>query len=140
MATVSTTYGTYLEDLFNPQVIADLINAKLIDKIAFAPLATIDTTLQGHAGDTVTLPYYAYIGAAEEDVAEGTDIPIAKLTTGCRIGYHFSFPRTAGCSCGRNICINCNNNTTLYGHAQSFHTPAIQNRNSCQAHGSAVRA
>ena len=79
MATVSTTYGTYLEDLFNPQVIADLINAKLIDKIAFAPLATIDTTLQGHAGDTVTLPYYAYIGAAE-DVAEGTDIPIAKLT------------------------------------------------------------
>lgn len=79
MATVSTTYGTYLEDLFNPQVIADLIDSKLIDNIVLAPLATVDRTLEGRAGDTVTLPYYAYIGAAE-DVAEGTDIPIAKLS------------------------------------------------------------
>ena len=59
MATVSTTYGTYLENLFDPQVVADLIDTKLTDKIAFAPLATIDNTLQGRAGDTVTLPYYA---------------------------------------------------------------------------------
>ena len=79
MATVSTTYGTYLENLFDPQVVADLINTKLIDNIVFAPLATVDDTLQGRAGDTVTLPYYAYIGAAD-DVAEGTDIPIAQLT------------------------------------------------------------
>ena len=79
MATVSTTYGTYLENLFDPQVVADLINTKLIDNIVFAPLATVDNTLQGRAGDTVTLPYYAYIGAAA-DVAEGTDIPIAQLT------------------------------------------------------------
>ena len=79
MATVSTTYGTYLENLFDPQVVADLINTKLIDNIVFAPLATVDNTLQGRAGDTVTLPYYAYIGAAA-DVAEGNDIPIAQLT------------------------------------------------------------
>lgn len=79
MATVSTTYGTYLSDLFNPEVIADLIDSKLIDNIVLAPLATVDRTLEGRAGDTVTLPYYAYIGAAE-DVEEGTDIPIAKLT------------------------------------------------------------
>ena len=79
MATVSTTYGTYLENLFDPEVIADLIDTKLIDKIVFAPLTRIDTTLQGRAGDTVTLPYYQYIGAAE-DVPEGTDIPIAKLS------------------------------------------------------------
>lgn len=79
MATVSTTYGTYLENLFDPEVIADLIDTKLINKLVFAPLATIDTTLQGRAGDTVTLPYYQYIGQAE-DVAEGTDIPIAKLS------------------------------------------------------------
>lgn len=78
MATVDTTNGTYLTNLFDPQVIADLINTKLIDKIAFAPLARIDNTLQGRAGDTVTLPYYAYIGAAE-DVEEGHDIPIARL-------------------------------------------------------------
>ena len=78
MATVSTTYGTYLENLFDPQVVADLIEQKLTDKIVLAPLARVDTTLQGKAGDTVTLPYYTYIGEAS-DVAEGTDIPIAQL-------------------------------------------------------------
>lgn len=79
MATVSTTTGTYLSNLFKPQVIADLINEKLIDKIVFAPLAKVDDTLQGRAGNTVTLPYYTYIGAASA-VAEGTDIPIRQLT------------------------------------------------------------
>lgn len=59
MATVSTATGTYLSNLFNPEVVADLIDEKLIDNIVLAPLATVDTTLQGQAGDTVTLPYYA---------------------------------------------------------------------------------
>ena len=45
----------------------------------FAPLAVLDYTLQGRPGSTITLPSYAYIGDAE-DVAEGDDIPIAKLT------------------------------------------------------------
>lgn len=79
MATVPTTTGTYLSNLFNPQVIADLIDTKLTNKIVFAPLARIDRTLQGRAGNTVTLPYYSYIGAAVQ-VAEGTDIPIRQLT------------------------------------------------------------
>lgn len=79
MATVSTTDGTYLSNLFNPQVIADLVHTKLINNIVFAPLAMVDTTLQGRAGDTVTLPYYSYIGRATQ-VAEGTDIPIKQLT------------------------------------------------------------
>lgn len=79
MATVSTETGTYLSNLFNPQVVADLINTKLTDKIVLAPLATIDNTLTGRAGDTVTLPFYAYSGMASE-VEEGHDIPIDKLT------------------------------------------------------------
>lgn len=79
MATVSTSTGTYLTNLFNPQVVADLINSKLIDNLVFAPLARIDTTLEGRAGNTVTLPYYSYIGAAEV-VNEGEDIPITQLT------------------------------------------------------------
>lgn len=79
MATVPTATGTYLTNLFNPQVVADLIDNKLTDNMVFAPLARIDTTLEGRAGNTVTLPYYAYIGAAST-VAEGTDIPIAQLT------------------------------------------------------------
>ncbi|MBO7727889.1 MAG: N4-gp56 family major capsid protein, partial [Oscillospiraceae bacterium] len=79
MAQVDTTYGTYLSDLFNPQVVADLLETKLTDNMVFAPLAMIDYTLQGRAGDTVTLPYYAYIGAASS-VSEGYDIPLSKLT------------------------------------------------------------
>lgn len=79
MSQVSTETGTYLSNLFDPQVVADLIDTKLINKIVFAPLARIDTTLQGRDGDTVTLPYYSYIGDATE-VAEGNDIAIAQLT------------------------------------------------------------
>ncbi len=59
MAQVNTTYGTYLSDLFDPQVIADLIDTKLTDNIVFAPLAMVDNTLVGRAGDTVTLPFYS---------------------------------------------------------------------------------
>ena len=79
MAQVDTTTGTYLSSLFNPQVVADLIDTKLTDNMVFAPLAMIDYTLQGRAGNTVTLPFYSYIGAASS-VSEGYDIPIRKLT------------------------------------------------------------
>ena len=79
MAQVNTTTGTYLSALFNPQVVADLIDTKLTDNMVFAPLARIDYTLQGRAGNTVTLPYYSYIGAASA-VSEGYDIGIRKLT------------------------------------------------------------
>ena len=79
MAQVNTTYGTYLSDLFDPQAIADLIDPKLTNNIVFAPAAMIDNTLVGNAGDTVTLPYFGYVGAAST-VSEGYDIPLSKLT------------------------------------------------------------
>lgn len=69
---------TMLNDLFVPEVVADVIDKKLIDAIRFAPLAKIDTTLVGRDGDELTMPSYDYIGMAE-DVAEGADIPIKKL-------------------------------------------------------------
>lgn len=78
MAQVNTTTGTYLSSLFNPQVVADIIDTKLTDNMVFAPLAKIDYTLEGRAGNTVTLPYYSYIGAASQ-VSEGYDIGIRKL-------------------------------------------------------------
>lgn len=78
MAQVNTTTGTYLSSLFNPQVVADIIDTKLTDNMVFAPLARIDYTLQGRAGNTVTLPYYSYIGMASA-VSEGYDIGIRKL-------------------------------------------------------------
>jgi hypothetical protein len=50
---------TKLANLINPEVLADYIDKKLINKIVFAPLATVDTTLVGAAGDTIKFPSYA---------------------------------------------------------------------------------
>lgn len=50
---------TKLTNLVNPQVMADIIEKKLVDAMKFAPLATIDNTLQGQAGDTITLPSFS---------------------------------------------------------------------------------
>lgn len=72
------TNATKLANLFDPEVVADMIEAKLVDAMKFAPLAVIDDTLVGRAGSTLTLPVFAYIGDAET-VAEGADIDIAKL-------------------------------------------------------------
>ena len=77
MATTANT--TMLADLIDPEVLAAFIDKKLVDNIRLAPLARIDNTLVGQAGDEISLPYYTYIGDAE-DVAEGEDIPISKLT------------------------------------------------------------
>lgn len=72
------TNATKLANLVDPEVIADLLDVKLVDAIKFAPLAKVDTTLVGQAGSTVKLPYYSYIGDAVV-VSEGEDIPIKQL-------------------------------------------------------------
>lgn len=70
---------TKLENLVDPQVMADMVSAKLPKKIKFAPIARIDTTLVGTPGSTITVPKYAYIGDAE-DVAEGVAMGTTVLT------------------------------------------------------------
>ena len=70
---------TKLENLINPQVMADMISAKVTKKIVVTPFAKIDTTLTGQAGDKVTVPAFAYIGDAI-DVAEGGSIEATQLT------------------------------------------------------------
>lgn len=72
--------ATKIADLINPQVLSDMISAELPNAITFAPLAVVGTRLEGRAGNTLTLPKFGYIGDAAE-VAEGDDIPIAKMTT-----------------------------------------------------------
>ncbi|WP_404351668.1 N4-gp56 family major capsid protein [Sutcliffiella horikoshii] len=75
---------TKLANLVNPQVMADMISAGLPSKIKFSPLARIDTTLVGQAGDTVTIPKYGYIGDADdltEGVAMGTVVLSATTQT-----------------------------------------------------------
>lgn len=71
--------ATLLANLINPQVMADLIDKKLVNLMRFAPLATIDATLQGRPGNTITVPSFNYIGDAAT-VAEGADISISQLT------------------------------------------------------------
>lgn len=70
--------ATLLTNLVNPQVMADLIDKKLVDLMRFAPLATIDNTLVGRPGNTISLPSYSYIGDAST-VSEGADIGISQL-------------------------------------------------------------
>ena len=77
MANLTTKLG----DLVNPEVLADMISAKLPEKIVVTPFAHIDTTLEAQAGDTITVPHYEYIGDAE-DIAEGVKAETVKLTSG----------------------------------------------------------
>ena len=71
---------TMIADLINPQVMADMIGAKVASKIVVAPFAKVDTTLVGVPGNTITVPQYAYIGDAE-DIAEGIAAETVKLAT-----------------------------------------------------------
>ena len=41
---------TKLSNLLNPQVVAEYIDAKLVDKIKLSPLAIVGTELQGRPG------------------------------------------------------------------------------------------
>lgn len=72
---------TLLADMFDPEVLGDMTQATLPDAIRFAPLADVDTTLEGQPGSTLTVPSWNYIGDAQ-DVAEGAAIPYNKLTSG----------------------------------------------------------
>lgn len=63
-----------------PEVMAAMISAQLPKEIRFTPIATVDSTLVGQPGDTITTPRFKYIGDAE-DVAEGGAIQYKQLTT-----------------------------------------------------------
>ena len=69
---------TKLENLINTEVMADMIRAKVEAKIRVIPYAKVDNTLKGTAGDTVSIPKFAYIGDAV-DVAEGEEIPTRQM-------------------------------------------------------------
>ena len=70
---------TRIANLIDPEVMADSISAKLPNKLVVTPIAKIDRTLVGQAGDTITVPQFAYIGDAE-DIAEGVAVESVTLT------------------------------------------------------------
>ena len=76
MATVTTK----LSNMINPEVMAEMMSAKVAKKVAVMPFAKVDSTLQGQAGNTITIPVFGYIGDAA-NVAEGESIGASALTT-----------------------------------------------------------
>ena len=71
---------TKLENMINPQVLTSMVDGELEFALKFTNIATVDNTLVGRAGNTVSLPAYKMIGEAV-DVAEGEAIPVEALAT-----------------------------------------------------------
>ncbi|HGQ5355495.1 TPA: N4-gp56 family major capsid protein [Streptococcus pneumoniae] len=75
-----TAGQTKLATMVNPEVMADMVSAKLPKLIKFTPLAYVETALQGQPGNTLTVPAWEYTGDATE-VGEGQAISPDQLTT-----------------------------------------------------------
>ena len=58
---------TKLSELIDPEVMGDMVSARIPKKLRVAPFAKIDDSLQGVPGDTITVAAYTYIGDASAD-------------------------------------------------------------------------
>lgn len=65
-------------DVFDPEVVSDMINAKVSKKAVMSGYIKVDSTLQGVPGSTVTVPRWGYIGEAV-DLTEGQTIDTTKM-------------------------------------------------------------
>lgn len=70
---------TKTNNVIIPEVMGDMLDAKIEAQLKLTPYAKVDTTLQGVPGDTKTVPSWNYIGDAE-DVAEGEEVDTTKMT------------------------------------------------------------
>lgn len=78
MADLSKVTTLVNGDVFDPQVVSDMINAKVKNKAVMTGYITVDNTLEGVAGSTVTVPKWGYIGEAD-DYEEGQPIDTTKM-------------------------------------------------------------
>lgn len=67
-----------MASMVNPEVMGDMIDAKIEALLKITPYARIDTTLEGVPGDTKTVPSWEYVGDAE-DVAEGAEVDLTEM-------------------------------------------------------------
>lgn len=65
-------------DVFDPQVVSDMINAKVEKKAVMKGYVKVNTDLQGVPGSEVTIPRWGYIGEAV-DLEEGQPIDSTKM-------------------------------------------------------------
>lgn len=70
---------TMRTNVVNPEVMGDMIGAKIEAMLKLTKYAKLDTTLEGTAGDTKTVPSWNYIGDAD-DVAEGVEVDLTAMT------------------------------------------------------------
>ena len=70
---------TMMSNMINPEVMGDMIGAKIEALAKLTPYAKVDRTLVGVPGDTKTVPSWNYIGDAE-DVAEGAEVGLTQMT------------------------------------------------------------
>ena len=70
---------TMMANMINPEVMGDMISAKIEALLKITPYAKVDTTLQGVPGDTKTVPSWNYIGDAA-DVAEGVEVALTQMS------------------------------------------------------------
>lgn len=76
---------TKIADIINPEVMANMIEAKIEAQCKITPYAHVNTDLQGVPGDTLTVPSWNYIGDADDfdpETASDSDkeIDTTKLT------------------------------------------------------------
>lgn len=71
---------TKIAQMVNPEVLADMVSAKLPKMIKFTPLAYVERELVGQPGNTVTVAKWVYSGDAK-DITEGEAIVPDQLTT-----------------------------------------------------------
>ena len=72
-----------------PEVMGDMIEAKIEAQCKLTPYAKVDNTLEGTAGDTKTVPSWNYIGDAvdfdpETAYDNNTEMETTRLTAGSR--------------------------------------------------------
>jgi N4-gp56 family major capsid protein len=65
-------------DVFDPEVVSDMINAKVEKKAVMKGYVKVNTDLQGVPGSEVTIPRWGYIGEAV-DLVEGQPIDSTKM-------------------------------------------------------------
>ena len=70
---------TMMQNMINPEVMGDMINAKIEALAKITPYAKVDTSLVGVPGDTKTVASWNYIGDAE-NVAEGAEVGLTQMT------------------------------------------------------------
>ena len=94
---------TKLSDLIDPEVMADMVSARIPKKLRVAPFAKIDDTLAGVPGDTITVPkalerLMRDVGVAESAIGRCVKVPLSQSEYDAFTSFAFNAGGEAFCS------------------------------------------